>query len=226
MESADLKALWAENDRRLEAGLRLNAALLEQNLRTGKTALVGLTREVALELAINVVGIALLGAFAAGHIAQPQFLVPAVALDLYAIALVVLGGRQLAAIRSIDYGAPIITVQSQLEALRILRIRTTQWTLLFAPLMWVPLAIVLLKGFAGVDLYAAGMGWLLANVLFGLAVIPLAIYFARRFGAQLQGNSTLRYIADTVAGRSLIAARGSLAAIERYSSSTGAPDGF
>jgi len=194
MESA-LKSLWAESNRRLEASMRLNAVLLENNLGTAKTSLNRLMREVVFELAIDVAGIVLLGTFAAAHAAQLRFVIPAVALDLYAIALVVLGGRQLAAIRSIDYGRPVAGVQSQLEALRILRIRTTQWASLFAPLMWVPLAIVLLKGLAGVDLYAAGTGWLLANVLFGLAVIPIAIYVARRFEARLQ---------DAVASRDAI----------------------
>jgi hypothetical protein len=216
MESADLKALWAESNRRLEATLRLNAVLMAQNLRTAKTGLNGLMREVALELAINVAGIALLGAFAAAYIAEPRFFIPAVALDLYAIALIVLGGRQLAAIRSIDYVAPVTTVQSQLEALRILRIRTTQVTLLFAPVMWVPLAIVLLKGLAGVDLYAAGTGWLFANAFFGLAVIPIAIYVAKRFGARLNRNRALRYIADTIAGRNLTDALASLDAVRRF----------
>lgn len=216
MESIDLKSLWAENNRRLEAGTRLNAVLLEQNLRTAKAALHGLKREVTIELAINIAGIALLGAFMAAHIERPQFIIPAVALDLYAIVLVVLGGRQLAAIRTVDYSGPVAGVQSQLEALRILRIRTTQWILLFAPLTWVPLAIVLMKGLGGVDLYAFGTGWLLANVLFGFAVIPLAIYVARRFDARFAESSALRYIADTIAGRALAAAVASLDEIRRF----------
>lgn len=196
--------------------MRLNAVLLEQNLRTAKATLHGLKREVAIELAINIAGIVLLGAFMAAHIERPQFIIPAVALDLYAIVLVVLGGRQLAAIRTIDYSEPVAGVQSQLEALRILRIRTTQWILLFGPLMWVPLAIVLTKGLGGVDLYAFGTGWLLANVLFGFAVIPLAIYVARRFDARFRESSTLRYIADTIAGRGLAAALTSLDEIRRF----------
>ena len=76
--------------------------------------------------------------------------------------------------------------------LRLTRIRTTLWTLLFAPLMWVPLLIVALRGLFGVDVYAAGPAWLVANALFGVAVIPLAIFIAKRYGSRLAGFTPMR----------------------------------
>jgi hypothetical protein len=221
MELEEIKALWTQTDRKLEASMRLNTALLAQwNLRTTDTSLKRLSREILFEMIVNVIGIALLGLFAAAHLREPQFLIPAVALDIYAIALVIAGGRQLAEIAAVDYDEPVVTIQKKLEELRLQRIRATLWTLLFAPLMWVPLLIVAVRGIFGVDVYAAGWAWLAANVLFGLAVIPLAIFIAKRYGARLARYTPMRALADTIAGRSLAAALVSLDAIRRFETDT------
>ena len=82
--------------------------------------------------------------------------------------------------------------------------------------MWVPLVIVAMQAFFGVDLYAAGPAWLAANALFGLAVIPLAVFAAKRYGSRLREVSALGALADAIAGRSLAAALDSLDAIRRF----------
>ncbi len=227
MEIEEIKNRWAETNRNLETSVRLNKVLLQQlNLGKANTLLTGLSRGIAFELIVNVIGIVLLGAFAADHIREPRFLLPAVALDVYAIALVAAGARQLAAINGLDYDEPVVVLQKKLVDLRVTRIRTTLWTLLFAPFMWVPLLIVALRGLFGVDAYAAGPAWLVANALFGVAVIPLAIFVAKRYGSRLASFTPMRALADAIAGRSLTAALDHLAALRRfeeddYSVSTG-----
>lgn len=227
MEIEDIKNRWTESNRNLETCVRLNKVLLQQlNLDKATTLLAWLSRGIAFELIVNVIGIVLLGAFAADHLREPRFLLAAVALDVYAIALVAAGARQLAAINCVDYNEPVVVIQKKLLDLRLTRIRTTLWTLLFAPLMWVPLLIVALRGLLGVDVYAAGPGWLVANALFGVAVIPLAIFIAKRHGSRLAGFTPMRAVADAIAGRSLAAALDQLAALRRfeeddYSVSTG-----
>jgi hypothetical protein len=217
MENDELKTLWADRNRELEASMRLNTALLQQwNLRAVDTSLKRMARGLAFELILNLGAIVLLGAFIAAHVREPQFLVPAIALDIYAIALVIAGGRQLAAIGAIDYDEPVVAIQKRLEALRVGRIRSTLATLLFAPLMWVPLLVVGARGLFGIDVYAAGPLWLAANLFFGLAVIPIAIAFASRYGAQIAQHTAMRGLADTIAGRSLAAALASLDSIRRF----------
>jgi membrane protein implicated in regulation of membrane protease activity len=84
------------------------------------------------------------------------------------------------------------------------RVRTTLWTLLFAPLMWLPILVVGMLVLFGVDIYEyANTGWLVASVLFGLAVIPSAIFLARRYGPRVKGSATLGRLADAVAGQTL-----------------------
>jgi hypothetical protein len=56
-------------------------------------------------------------------------------------------------------------------------------------------------------------------VLFGLAVIPLAIFIAKRYGARIASTTSLRRLADAIAGNSLTQARESLDAIHRFEES-------
>ncbi len=217
MEDREIKRLWAESNRRLEASTRLNAILVRQwSLRTAGTSLNWLAGGIVFELIVNAIGVALIGAFASAHLREPRFLVPAVMLDVYAIALIVAGARQLAEVHRLDFDEPVVAIQMRLERLRLRRIRTTLATLLFAPLMWVPLSIVGLQGLFGIDAYAAGWAWLAANLLFGLAVIPLAVLLARRFGARLAASTPGRAIADAIAGQSLTSALDSIDAIRRF----------
>lgn len=218
MELDELKAIWQNNEAHFERTLQLNAELIEERrLRESGRHLRRLTAGITLEAAFNLVAVLAIASFAADHVREPRFFVPALLLAAYAIAIFAANVRQIVDLRSIDFAEPVVGVARRLETLRLRRIRTTLATLLFAPLMWAPLAIVAARGFFGIDLYAvADPRWLTANGLFGLAVIPAAIFVARRFGQRLRESSLGRALADEIAGRSLAAARDDLAAIGRF----------
>jgi hypothetical protein len=220
MELEEIKALWGQRNRELEASTRLNTVLLQRlNLRAADTAMKRLRRGVWFELIVNAIGLLLIGSFAADHIREPQFFAPAMAIGVYAIVLLIACGRQLADEAALDFDDPVVTIQKSLERLRIRRIRLTLWTLLFAPLMWLPLVIVALRGLFGVDAYAAlSPNWLVANALFGFAIIPSAIFLARRYGPRLAAYTPMRRLADEIAGRSLSSALDSLDALRRFES--------
>lgn len=218
MELDEMKRLWAQSNGRLEASMHLNVLLLQQwNLRKTDTLLKRLQLGISIELIVNVAVIVFLGFFASRHFREPQFAIPAAMLYLYEIAIVVANARQLATIASMDYDEPVVAIQKKLQGLRLARIRTTLGTLLFAPLMWLPILIVGMLGVFDVDVYAfASPAWLAANVLFGLAVIPLAIFLARRYGPRLARWSAMRRLADAIAGNTLTAALESLDSIRRF----------
>jgi hypothetical protein len=218
MDIDAMKALWQESNRRLEAGMRLNTLLFAQsNLHRVDSSLKEFKRGITLELAINLAGVFALGWFAAHYVREPRFLIPAILLDVYAIALVAAGVRRLVELGKVDYDEPVVATAERLQRLRLSRVRTTMWTLLFGPLMWVPLLVVAARGFFGVDVYATtSPAWLASSVLFGLAVIPAGILGARRFGPRLTRQSVMRSLADEVAGRSLARALDDLAAIRLF----------
>jgi hypothetical protein len=220
MELDEMKSLWAQSNRKLEESMRLNTLLLQQwNLRKVDTSLARLKRGLTFEVVLSAIAVGALAYFGYQHLREPQYLVPAALLYLYALSYLVAVARQLAQIAGIDYDEPVVAIQKKLEELRVARIRTTLWAVLFGPLMWLPIFIVAMLVLFGVNLYAATTpAWLASNVLFGLAVIPLAIFLARRCGPRL-GPTRLRRLADAIAGQSLSEARDSLDSIRRFEES-------
>jgi hypothetical protein len=214
----DLKQRWQEMDRRLDRSLRLNARLVRESaLDKAATALRRLTRLLWIELVVDF-GIALwLGSFIADHLTEVRFLLPAAGLQLGIILLAVSAIRQLAAIASLDYDATILHIQKRLESLRIERLRTMRWSLLTGPLIWVPVLIVVLKGLVGLDAYAMfTLEWVVGNILFGAAVIPVAIWVSRRYADRLRQSPLAQGLLRDMAGFNLNAALGFLGSLERF----------
>jgi hypothetical protein len=217
MNLEELQARWADQDRKLQSSLRLNGLLLrEARLDKASTALNRLRRSIVWELLINLAAIVLLGLFM-GSYPQVQFLVPAIALDLMAIALVISAARQLAALGSIDYSEPVLAIQKRLETLRMERIRTTMWALLLSPLLWVPLLLVTMQGVFQVNPYEnLDPTWLAVNLLVGAAVIPVMLWVSRRYADRLQRSPVVQRLMNDIAGRNLSAAAGFLDSLARF----------
>jgi hypothetical protein len=97
--------------------------------------------------------IVLLGAFIHRNWGMPQFVSPAVALDVFAIAAFACLNLQIALVVWIDYGEPVATIQKNLELLRKLRIRYAQAIFLTITLTWLPVFVVLMKAALGVDVW-------------------------------------------------------------------------
>src|ERR1700686_3446862 len=105
MELDDLKRRWEDQDRRLDAGIRLNTRLLHESvLGKAEKSLRGLSRLLWFELQTNLLAAFWLGSFLANHVSEPRFLIPAAVLHLCIIALLAAGVRQLVALKTVDYG--------------------------------------------------------------------------------------------------------------------------
>jgi hypothetical protein len=209
MELDELKARWIEQDRKLDASLRLNQQLLRESVLTkAGTSLKRLSRGLWFELWMNVAGALLVGSFLGDHFDDPRFCLPAASLQIGIIVLIAAAARQLAAISQIDHGAPIVSIQKRLESLRAERIRTTQWTLILAPLAWTPLFIVAMKGLLNVDVYVAfGIPWVVANVIFGLLVIVAAVWISRAFADRFNRSPAVQRLLRELGGQNLAAAQ-------------------
>lgn len=182
MDLEELQQRWQEQDHKLDASLRLNQRLVRA-LETHQVggAIGRLSRWVAFELVVDLVAVVALGAYLGDRIGVVRFAVPAATLFAGAVALVVSSAMQLGRIRAIDYGAPVIAIQRQLESVRLLRLRKSKWIVLLATLVWTPLHIVALDALFGLDVYALlGAGWIVANLIVGVAVMPLLSWMSRR----------------------------------------------
>jgi hypothetical protein len=218
MDLEELKLIWANYDRKLDTCIRLSSQLLNAaTLKKTHSAVQRWIAFVVFELVVNLLGVVLLGSFIADEIASPRFWIPALVLDLFLVSLVAATIRLLAMASAIDFGAAVAEIQRKIETLRIWRIQTTKWTLLLAPLMWIPLLIVVLKGCLGVDAYAVLDGaWLLWNVIFGVAVIPAAIVLSKRYAGRLGRSSAIQRFMRDIAGYNLSSATRFLAELQTF----------
>ena len=218
MDIEDMKQRWEEADRKLDASLRLSTLLLRESA-LGKAARVTsrLSWLMLPEILLNLGLVAWLGSFIADHFAQARFAIPALALDLGAIALLIAQGHLWFALRGIDYGAPVVAIQKELGRLRLQELRVLKWVMVTAPLAWTPLLIVAIKGLLGLDAYVLFSGaWLAANVAFGLAVLLLAVWVSRRYADRMERSSLIQRMMRNLSGYNLNAAAGFLSSLARF----------
>jgi hypothetical protein len=223
MELDALKEKWAEHDRKLDVSIRLNRQLLmAANMNRVRSPLRRLALFMGLGALIGLIGPVILGQFIYQHWAEPRFVLPAVVLHVWVIASLAASIRQIAMALEIDYAKPIALIQKQLESLRVLRIRITQWALLTGQVVWwIPFLIVALKGFWDVDAYKVlGTGFLLANIAVGLAIIPLAFWVSRKFGARMGRSPVMQRLMRELAGYNLNAATCFLATVSEFETET------
>ncbi len=218
MDLEELKAKWMEHDRKLDITIRLNRQLLRENY-TGRARFA--LRRLAVLLALGSVFllavVVWLGAFIHNNLGTPRILWTAVGLDAPAVAALAALIFQIGLALHIDYDQPVATIQKRLEQLRRARIRYVQGICLTSALTWFPLFVVIMKAFLGVDVYRTfELNWILWNVLFGLAVVLLGIWFARRFGNRMARTPRGREFLNDIAGYNLKAAAGFLSKLEQF----------
>jgi hypothetical protein len=133
---------------------------------------------------------------------------------VYAVAMLAATVRQIVAIQALDYGMPIAALQKQIEMLRILRIRITQWALLGGTIVWAPFLVVTGKAFFGVGVDNAP--WLWANVVFALCLIPVALWLSKAFGERMGKFPWIRRVMNDLAGCNLNAAADALSKLAQF----------
>jgi hypothetical protein len=209
MELDELRAKWAEHDRKLETTIMLNRQLLRENYtgraRTALRRLAALLSVGSISLLAVIVS---LGAFIHNNLGMPRFVWSAVLLDVLAIAALGAVNFQIGLVLQVDYDQPVSTIQKRIEKLKRVRIRYVRGICVLSALTWFPMFVVVMKAFVGVDVYRTfDMNWIIWNVVFGLAVIPPGIWLVRKFGNRMS---------DAIAGYNLSAASGFLKKLDQF----------
>lgn len=221
MELDELKQAWNRNDERLERLLVINRALLrEAQTERTRTSLNSLSWMTIAAMVADAVLLIVIGSFLAHHVAQARFFIPALVLHIAAIASFGALVYQVVRARSIDFSTPVVAIQKELAGIRMLRIRMTQWTFLVAPLLWLPMLIVLLKTL-GVDAYQMfSQRWLVANALFGVMFLVVMWIVSRRYASRIASSRFTQRLMDDIAGRSLNDAASFLQAARNFEDET------
>jgi hypothetical protein len=207
MELDELREKWVEHDRKLDVSIRLNRQLLrEMYTRRAKFALWRLAAMLAAGSIFMLAVIVSLGRFIALNWSTPRFSLPAIVLDLAAIAVLVALIAQIGLAMTIDYNQPVAEIQKRLETLRRFRIRYTQAIILTTTLTWAPIFSVVVGGVLGL-----GIRWILINVAFGLAVPALVIWVFQKFAPRM----SQKFLKE-LAGYNLKAASGFLTTLAEF----------
>lgn len=177
-----LQAAWQVLDRRVE---RQNELLLQQARRTSVQALRRRLRPLARGQATQMlVGVGLLLMAVpvwSRHPDLPHVLASGLVLHGYAVASIMLGGVTLGLLSRLEYGAPVVALQTRL--LRLQRVYVVGSTALGLAwwLLWIPFAAVAFA-WLGVDVLARvapALPWMIGGGVAGLVATGLFHRWAR-----------------------------------------------
>lgn len=219
MELDVLKEKWVEQDRKLDGSIRLSQQLLlAATMNRVRSPMRRFALFTGVGTLLGLISLVILGQFIHAHWAEPRFALPGMALHVWVIAYVVTSIRQMVMALQIDFNKPVTLVQKQIESLRVLRLHVVRWALLTGQLVWwIPLLVVMLKGFWEVDAYKVfGSEFLIANVTIGVAVIPVAIWVSKKFGERMVSSPTMQWLMRELAGYNLNAATGFLRTLSEF----------
>jgi len=221
MNFDDLKRSWNAHAQSLDTTLQLNrttaTAVLHARAATMLTRLRGwLWGEVAALAALLV----WLGSFVVREWGHWPLAASALALHLGCVALMIAAIRQLHMLAGVDHSAPVVRLQRQLEQVAVVRIRTTCGAIVFGVLLWLPALAVALRDMLGADLYSVPdegvRNWVLANLAFGVIVLLVARWAARRWGGRLDNQSLAGRALRSLGGQELEVARASLRELAEF----------
>jgi hypothetical protein len=211
----DLRNEWTARDANLQAMLRLNTKLLRGSWRDQHRPDLKETRYGVVEVLTAVPVLLVLGSFAVDHFGEWRFFVPAVALHLWTLVMLVVGIVQRVALRKVDFGRQVVELQRELATLRRQRMTAFKWALLTGQVVWwIPFMIVL---FAGSDFMPV---FIAINLLASLAFIPVAIWLAARYGKKIESVGVLHRIADSLAGSDMKQADAFIERLARFEGET------
>ena len=147
-----LRGRWQDSGKRAEAALAFDAAALRAALAARSTrAFRWHSRFLLAGIGVGAGAIALLGAFLWQHLGDWRYALMSAALLALVGAEFVVDLRQFLALRSLDLGAPLLSVRTTVEALRARRATMAKWIALTSLLLWWPALLVAFKALAGVD---------------------------------------------------------------------------
>jgi len=216
MNPEEMKAAWEILDRRLAAQNRLSLQSLKDNrIDRAKSALWPLVIGLWAQVLFGVALVVPFTIFWIRHMETPHLAIAGMMVHAYGLMMIIDAGGQLAMIRGIDHGKPVVENQTALAKLRDRRVRLAPWLYgVTGCVVWVPFLMVLFASL-GADIWVRApmvMNWFVL-----CAVVSLALLFLFQWMVIRRPDSWLaRSIADMNAGKSLSKARKFLVEIEQF----------
>ena len=215
MELDDFKAAWKTLDARLARDTQLNLQLLrDRRLDQARSSLHPLVWGHVLQMGLGLACILLGALLWSTKPDVASVIVAGVLVHGYGVACIVLAGMTLAAIRKIDYAAPVVQIQTQLA--RVRRLYIIGGVVVGLPwwFLWVPILVVV-AALSGIDLPAHAPGVVWGGLAIG-ALGLLGTWWLHRWSRSPSRPRMASAIDDAVTGRSLRRARAQLEELQRF----------
>lgn len=218
MELDELKQAWARMEIRQE-GMEelLRQDFRDQRMEKSQVSIRRTLWWLGLELVGWIAFVVWVASFWVAQRHTPHLLLIGLLLHVYGIAGIWSCATQwflLARIHLFD--APVLVLQRRLAQLRRFRVYSTLALGLPWWCLWLLVPLVAVMDFTGVDLFAAGAGWIWANMAVGLVGIGISVWLARRVAGRPIRSPFLQRIVDDMSGRNLLAASRQLDEIARF----------
>ncbi len=202
MELEEMKRTWGQIGRQLEEQITLNRAIMREAMaRRASDRLRPLKLGQIAQIVFGTVIILLAVAYYRSHLTVPHRLISGVVMNIYGVLAIMMAGMTLAAIRSIDWCAPVAEIQRKLDHLRSLYVISGAALGLSWWILWLPFMQIVF-GLLGADFYANTPATFHWSIAAGLAGIGLTIAFYR--WSHWPGRESLaRKLDDEAAGASI-----------------------
>ena len=215
MEQKEMLMAWKELQSRVE---KITALQIESQGKVRQSEMRAVQNRTRLSPVNNLIaaGVSCLvtGGFIADHfttvIEAPVSALPAVNIIAFSILLTNLSVRQLILSYQLDYASPIVETQTQLAKLRKLRLQSTQLVFVLALPTWFIFPILFGQMAFGVRfINAISPTWILANIAFGIAMIPVLDWVLKRsrYADSLQ---------DMIVGKNIVEAESFLRELSEF----------
>ncbi len=134
------------------------------------------------------------------HLGDLRYLAVAGPFAAFVIALTVMCSKLLVTTLHLDYSGSVAVLQRDVGRLKLAEYRTFKWALLGGIVGWLPALLLVFEAVTGIDgLARVDLGFLIANIAFGVVVLAIGIWWSRTY-VERPGNSR---IIDALSGRSL-----------------------
>lgn len=218
MQFDDLKEAWATHGTMLERNLAINVRLLrEVLLHKALFAIAPYVLWRALEVALGFMALVVVMSVLATHVTEPRYAVVGGTLAVLTGVITALCAYLLVKSLKLDYGKPVTEIQREVEHMRLVEYRALKWALLAGMVAWLPAGLVLFEALTGVDaLTRIDLPWLIANLVFGLALLALGHLLSRRYVERPDLGPRARRLVEALSGRALRSAAGHLAELAKF----------
>ncbi len=218
MELDDLKEAWAAHGAMLERSLAINERLLRETmLRKVRFTLAPYVLWRALEVALGIAMMAIVIPILLAHPGEPRYVVVGGALAVYTYGITALSAYLLVKASQLDYGGPVTKIQCDVERIRLVEYRAVKWAVLGGVVIWLPAGLVLFEALTRVNaLGRVHLGWLVGNLLFGIAVLVPGLLLSRKYVERTDLKPWARGLVDALSDQGLRRASGHLAELSKF----------